>query len=321
MKTKRRKFLIAGMLLALAVARTVAGGSSRLAPGDHLRHVTSGERERTYRIHIPSRVSADEPAPVVLALHGAGMNGASLIPFSGLNAKADAAGFIAVYPDGTGLGPFLTWNAGSFPGGRTGRQPDDVAFIAALLDDLATVVVVDTNRVYACGLSNGAMMCYRLAAELSERIAAIAPIAGTIAIRESRPVRPVSVIHFHGTEDRLVPYAGLGSRNARSVRLASVEDSIWTWVEINHCQPEPAVDTLSKEGDRLKVTRRVYRGGTEGAEVVLITIEGGGHTWPGQQPKVRFLGKSATNIAANDLLWDFFQRHPRNPTPHDELTP
>src|SRR6202035_2271000 len=106
---------------------------------------------------------------------------------------ADAKGFVTVYPNGTGLGPVQTWNAGGFVKGIESRA-DDVAFLKTLLDDVATRVNVDPKRVYACGMSNGAMMCYRLAAELSDRIAAIAPVAGTIAIENSRPQRAVTVL-------------------------------------------------------------------------------------------------------------------------------
>jgi polyhydroxybutyrate depolymerase len=263
-----------------------------------------GGQERTCLVHIPKGYDPKKPTPVVLALHGAAMNGPMMVWFSGLNKKSDEAGFIVVYPSGTGIGPFCTWNAGSF-GGKTA---DDVAFIGKLLDDLAAVVSVDEKRVFACGMSNGGMMCYRLAAELSERIAAIAPVAGTIAIDESTPKRPVPVIHFHGTKDNLVPFEAAKGKKSFP-KLKDVEESILTWVKLNGCEPEPKTDTLSKDGDEMKVTRTRYGGGKDGAEVVLIVIDGGGHTWPGQQPPVEFIGKSAANISANDLMWDFFQRH------------
>jgi len=188
-------------LLTLTLAQTAA-----LDPGDHTRTLMIGEQKRTYLVHIPKKYDPKKPTPVVLALHGAAMNGPMMAPFSGLNKKSDDAGFIVVYPSGTGTGPFLTWNAGGLLGKMAEGKADDVAFISKLLDDLATVVKVDEKRVYATGISNGGMMCYRLAAGLSDRIAAIAPVAGTIAIKESKPKRRVPVLHFHGTRDTFVPF-------------------------------------------------------------------------------------------------------------------
>lgn len=284
-----------------------------LGPGDHTRSLTMGEQKRSYLIHVPQGYDPQNPAPVVLALHGAAMNGPMMVWFSGMNKKADEAGFIVVYPSGTGVGPFCTWNAGGFRGKMAEGKADDVAFLGKLLDDLGTVVKVDANRVYACGMSNGGMMCYRLAAELSDRIAAIAPVAGTIAIDESKPKRPVSVIHFHGSKDNMVPFEMAQGKMPSFMRLKGVEDSIQTWVKLNGCEETPKTDTLSDDGDEMKVTRKTYGGGKEGSEVVLIVIEDGGHTWPGQQPPVNFIGKSATNISANDLMWEFFQKHKLEP--------
>jgi polyhydroxybutyrate depolymerase len=147
-----------------------------LGPGDYTRPLMMGEQKRSYLVHVPKGYDPKKPAPVVLALHGAAMNGLMMVWFSGRNKKSDEAGFIVVYPSGTGTGPFLTWNAGGFRGKMAEGKANDVAFIGKLLDDLATVVKVDEKRVYACGMSNGGMMCYRLAAELSDRIAAIAPV-------------------------------------------------------------------------------------------------------------------------------------------------
>jgi polyhydroxybutyrate depolymerase len=284
--------------------------SETLGAGDHTRTLMMGERIRTYLVHIPKSYDPNKPEPVVLALHGAAMNGPMMVWFSGLTKKADEAGFIVVYPSGTGTGPFLTWNAGWFKGKRFESNVDDVAFISKLLDDLGTILNVDGKRVFACGMSNGGMMCYRLAAELSDRIAAIAPVAGTIAIEESKPKRPVSVIHFHGSKDNLVPFELKKEKTPTLIQWKSVEDSIQTWVKLDGCDDTPKIETISKVGDEMKVTRSCYGGGKDGCEVVLIAIEGGGHTWPGQQPPVRLLGKSVKAISANDLIWDFFERHP-----------
>jgi polyhydroxybutyrate depolymerase len=283
--------------------------ADKLEAGDARRSVEVGGMKRSYNVHVPPQYDAKRPTPVVLALHGAGMNGAMMRFFCALDRKADAEGFIVVYPDGTGAGnTFLTWNSGGLRV-RGGKQPDDVAFIAALLDDLATVVSVDPKRVYATGMSNGAMMSYRLAAELSDRIAAIAPVAGTMAVPRAETKRPVPVIHFHGTKDTLVPYEGFGKKMPL-VTIKSVEDSVACWVKVNGCKETPdTAEVADGKKDGLKVTRAVYGGGKDGAEVVLYTIDGGGHTWPGR-PFGEFLGKTSREITANDLIWEFFRRHP-----------
>ena len=300
---------VVGLMACLTYAQETPKQTDPLGPGDHTRTLMMGDQKRTYLVHVPKGYDSKKPTPVVLALHGAAMDGSMMVWFSGLNKKSDEAGFIVVYPSGTGVGPFRTWNAGGFKGKMAEGKADDVAFIGKLLDDLVTVVTVDEKRVYACGMSNGGMMCYRLAAELSDRIAAVAPVAGTIAIEESKPKRPVPVIHFHGSKDSIVPFEMTKGKAPSFMKLKGVEDSIQTWVKLNGCDEKPKKDTLSKNGDEMKVTRTTYGGGKDGSEVVLVFIEEGGHTWPGQQPPVGFIGKSAKNISANDLMWEFFQKH------------
>ncbi len=269
-----------------------------------------GQQKRTYLVHVPKNYDPQTPTPVVLALHGVAMNGPMMVVFSGLDKKADEVGFIVVYPSGTGVGPFLKWNARGLKGDMTEGQVDDVEFISKLLDQLAGLVNVDQKRVYAAGISNGGMMCYLLASELSDRIAAIAPVAGRIVIEDSKPKRPVSVIHFHGLQDDIVPFESPKRRTPSLTGAKGVNESIQTWVDLNGCNAAPKTDTLSKEGDEMKVTRKTYVGGKDDSEVILIVIKEGGHTWPGQDPPVGFIGKSAKNISANDLMWEFFEKHP-----------
>jgi polyhydroxybutyrate depolymerase len=285
--------------------------------------LTVGGLERRALLHVPP-VPAETPPggwPVVIALHGAAMNGPMMAWFSGLSATADAERFVVVYPDGTGRGPFLVWNAGGF--GDPAGRPDDVAFIDRLLDAVAEAVPVDPTRVYACGMSNGGMMCYRLATELPGRFAAIAPVAGTNMRPDAPPQRPVPLIHFHGTADAIVPYgpevgaAGVdaadgaeGARKGRrGPRLPGVARSVTGWVEAAGCDTGPVEETLTADGDALPVTRLRWSGGRDGCEVELVRIEGGGHTWPGQKPPVGFIGRSTESVSANALLWEFFSRH------------
>lgn len=270
-----------------------------------------GGLDRSYVVHAPKGLDPATPAPVVLALHGATMNGPMMAWFSGLNHKADEGGFLAVYPNGTGERSSFTWNGGNCCGAAMQNQVDDVAFIDAMLDELARHYPVDPRRVYATGMSNGGIMAYRLAAELSTRIAAIAPVAGSLETDIGRLERPVSVLHFHGTDDEFVPFTGgRGTKSISATSFRSVEESIRIWVTANGCKETPIIDVLTAGSDGMRVTRRTYVGAPAGAEVVLVIVEGGGHTWPGRRTPAKILGRSTLAIAANDLMWDFFQRHP-----------
>ena len=291
----------------------LAATSQPLGPGDSQRSVQVGNATRTYLVHIPPKYDPKQPTPVVLVYHGAFTNAPITVVFSGLNHKADTAGFIAVYPNGTGVGSSLFWNAGPTHFKLGDRPiPDDVAFTAKLLDDLESVANVDKKRVFATGISNGGMMCYRLAAELSDRIAAIAPIAGTTLIADPKPKRPVSVIHFHGLADKIVTFEGPDANTAKMMAYKSVDDTIKLWVKVDGCHEKPKDETKlpDKVHDGTTVTRTVYGPGKDGAEVVLYVIAGGGHTWPGGKIKVEFLGTTTGNLSANDTMWEFFEKHP-----------
>jgi polyhydroxybutyrate depolymerase len=282
-----------------------------LTPGDHTRTLQVDGRTRSYIVHVPPKYDA-KPTPVVLAFHGAVTNAFIMALSTGLSAKADEAGFLVVYPNGTGKGDFfLFWNSGGFRGPKAEKPPNDVAFVKAILDDLPKVLSIDPKRVYATGISNGGMMCYRLAAELSERIAAIAPVSGTMAGEKCRPRRPVSVMHFHGTDDKLVPFNGPDEQTAKFLSFKSVDETIRIWAKIDGCPMKPqTIDLPSMADDGTSVKKKIYGPGKQGSEVILFVIQGGGHTWPGRTWPIPWLGKTTKNISANDLMWEFFQRHP-----------
>lgn len=301
------------MMKALAaLVALFAADESALRPGDHTRTLLVDGNERSFLVHVPPKYDPTTPTPVVLAFHGGGANPSNMVVFSGLDEKADRAGFIVVYPEGTGrLERRLTFNAGNCCGHAASQAVDDVAFTRHVLDDLETVANVDRRRVFATGMSNGAMMAYRLAAELSDRIAAIAPVAGTMGTKECHPGRSVSVMHFHGDADEFAPLAGGQGRGPSGTDFYSVDHSISAWVEANGCAKTPVTTRLpDPEKDGTAVRQMRYGSGKDGAEVVLVVIEGGGHTWPGREPRMRLLGVSTRDISANDMMWDFFQRHP-----------
>src|SRR5437879_1570747 len=167
------------MLLLLTLLPFMPTNTDTLNPGDHTRFLQVDKRTRTYLVHVPPNYDPKKPTPVVLAYHGGGSNAVQMVRFCGLNETADKHGFLVVYPNGTGLlEGALTWNGGNCCGFAMQHQVDDVGFTRALLDDLGKVANVDPKRVYATGMSNGAILAYRLASELSDRIAAIAPVGG-----------------------------------------------------------------------------------------------------------------------------------------------
>jgi polyhydroxybutyrate depolymerase len=290
-----------------------SGHPNLSSPGDHLLELEHDGRRRTALVHVPPAALGTARLPLLLAMHGGGTDARTMADFCGLSEKADAAGFFVVYPDGTGRQDGLyTWNAGNCCGYALRYGVDDVAFIDRLLDRLDNELAIDRQRIFATGMSNGAMLAYRLADELSQRFAAIAPVAGPMGSAECHPRRPVSVIHFHGTGDDFAPYqGGKGLKSLSKAVFYSVDHSVAAWVAANGCPSQPAVETLTTASESaMPVTRRVYGPGRDNSEVILVTIEGGGHTWPGRVSKFNFLGPTTLDISANDLMWEFFLRHP-----------
>jgi polyhydroxybutyrate depolymerase len=301
------------MLCPLALCSLLSSAPAELQAGDNTRTLEVDRRTRSYLVHVPKTYDGKKPVPVVLAFHGGGSNAAQMAEFCGLNEKADKEGFLVIYPNGTGrLEKLLTFNAGNCCGYAKEQKVDDVAFVKALLDDLGRVTHVDPKRVYATGMSNGAMISYLLASELSDRIAAIAPVAAPMGTETCRPKRPVPVIHFHGTDDQFAPFkGGKGEKSISGTNFYSVEYCIRAWTKANGCKEKPVTTQLPKKvDDGTTVEIKTYGEGKNGSEVVLVVITGSGHTWPGREPRVKFLGKSTRNVSANDLMWEFFKKHP-----------
>jgi polyhydroxybutyrate depolymerase len=268
------------------------------------RTIQAGGVKRSYLLHLPSSRVAGQSVPLLLVFHGAGGEGSGIESHTGLTGPATGRGYAVVYPDGIGR----RWNDGR----GTSAGQDDVEFVRVLLDSLSREVPVDPKRIYATGISNGAGLTYRLACELPSTFAAIAPVAGaTAAALEERcgATGPVSVISFQGTRDRLMPYEG-GSVSATRGLVLSAPRSAALFAEVNGCPPAPRVteepDTV-RDGTRIR--RSVYDGCGEGREVVLYTIEGGGHTWPGGPPVGRRVGRVSRDIDATRTMLDFFDRH------------
>jgi polyhydroxybutyrate depolymerase len=280
-----------------ATAATAGCAGKEALTGDLDWTLKMGGVDRIAHVHVPKGYHPDTAVPVVLDFHGYTSNGAEQNLLAHMNDKADAATFIAVHPEGTGSSP--SWNAGACCGDAAANAVDDVGFVGKLIDELESKLCVDAHRVFATGMSNGGFLSHRLACELSTRIAAVAPVAGLLAIPTCNPTRPMSVFQFHGTLDPLVPYDG-----NPSMGFPSVLQTMSGWATRTGCSATPR--ETSKKGD---VTCTTYDGCKGGAEVSLCTVTGGGHTWPGGLP-VPSLGYTTSNISATDAMWDFFTKHP-----------
>ncbi len=264
--------------------------------------------ERSYILHVPNSYDGSQPAPLVLNFHGGGGDAVNQWRVSGFNQLADEEGFIVVYPNGTGrLGDkVLTWNGGTCCGYAMTNNIDDVAFVRALVADLQVSYNIDPKRIYATGLSNGGIMSYRLACEASDVFAAIGPVAGTLNYKRCQPGQPVSVIHFHGTDDTHLPYdGGYGSDSVAGVLFASVRESVDFWLAANQCSLTPQTESFAD------IQHDTYTC-AQGTSVELYTIIGGKHAWPGSEGPAWPGGDEPTQtISATELMWEFFVNHPR----------
>lgn len=295
-----------------------------LAAGTHTLSLTHDDLERTYRVHVPRAAEAGEPLPVLLAFHGGGGNAGQFERSSNLPELAREEGFLLVFPDGTGFGPLHTWNAGECCGAAAEQGVDDVGFVAALLDHLSLRVAVDPARIYATGHSNGGMMSYRLAAELGDRIAAVAPVGGAMILDPFQPVRPVPILHIHSVDDPRALYGGgtgpaFPGTNVR-VDHRPVEESLALWREVNGCPDAPStVETRSgPPGTRSAghtATHLRWAPCASGAPVEHWRLTGAGHPWPGDVGRglrEAIVGPGTDVIEAPRAVWDFVSgfRHP-----------
>lgn len=273
-------------------------------------------RDRWYSGHVTEQWDGASPLPLIVAIHGATSNPRLMERFSGLSDKADQAGFLVVYPAGTGNLPnVLTWNGGICCGYAVKHQIDDVAWLDRMLDDALGWLPVDPERIYFAGMSNGAHMTYRYAAERPQRLAAIACVGGPMAAPFPTTLsKPVPLIHIHGVDDEFAAYeGGRGPKSLFAEGLPSVAETIAAWVRANGLADEPRFEAFPDAvGDGTSIERRLWGPNSAGAEVILYTIIGGGHTWPGQPPLPLSLGKSSANMNANDAIWAFFERHRRS---------
>jgi polyhydroxybutyrate depolymerase len=267
-----------------------------LEPGEHVGSTFDHDGvARTYDLYVPAAYDGTRRLPLVFNLHGLTSNPWQQAFLSQMNAFADEHDVIVVYPAGLGA----SWNAGVCCGDAMTQARDDVGFIRALAAELQATLCVDPSRTYATGMSNGGFLSHRLACEASDVFAAIAPVAGVLGIPpdDCRPARPIPVMHFHGTQDVLVPYEG-----SELLGFVSVSQTFEGWAARNGCTDAPEI--TFEQGD---VSCATHDECDEDVEVTLCTAEGDGHCWPGNA--LCPFGFASTELHASDAALTFFAAH------------
>lgn len=298
---------------ASAPAPAPAAGGAITVPGDYRYTLEHGGRQRQYRIHVPATYRPEVPAPLLLALHGGGgsMDHMGQDDNYGLLSFAARSGQVLVLPNGVSRlrsGMLATWNAGNCCGRARDEAVDDVAFIREVVERVQRQLAIDPRRIRATGMSNGAMMAYRLACELPDLFSAVVAVAGTDNTRACPAGRPVSVLHIHARNDSHVLYEGGAGPDAVDRALItdfrSVPGTVAQWVTRNQCAPTPR-RVLDREGARCEL----YAPCAGGAQVQLCVTDAGGHSWPGGSKR---RGEPPTQaLSANEVMASFFEQLPR----------
>lgn len=253
---------------------------------------------RTYLLHVPPSYNGSQPTPLVIMLHGYTGTSTGHEQYTGFSVSADAEGYIVIYADGLKY-PWnetnpQAWNAGAIYEQWTGGT-DDVGFLGKIIEDVCKYYNIDENRIYASGHSNGAFMCYRLAYEMSDIFAAIAPVSGQMLISpESGPDHHVSILHLHAGNDADVLYNG---RNDTPLSYNPVDTVLAQWARWYGCTEK--ADTLEKNSDYLMKSWPC----TGTVSINSYVLNRGGHTW---------FTIENSGLKANDVILEFFNSHPKS---------
>jgi polyhydroxybutyrate depolymerase len=321
MKKEFVSFLVLALFLSMFSFASASEPTYEIKNGS----MQFGGHTRTYKYYVPSSYTGKNALPLMISFHGSGSSADGQILLTHYHKIAEKEGFIVVFPDSTVINqddevivptdhsfdpnsPLIRrWNLGNTSG--TLATIDDVGFASALIDTFAENFNVDASRVYASGMSNGAMFSNRLGVELSDRIAGIGAVTGQLGLNMAQkgPVAPVTTVLVMGDTDPVVPYEG------REGSLLSVDETIQYWVNANKTVTKPRVSYLPQvaENDPTNIRREVYGGGKYGTEVILYAVEGGGHTWPGgpQYLPPSSIGLTSMHMDASQAIWDELKTH------------
>ena len=260
-----------------------------------------GNETRPFTLYVPKTIDVSKPIPLVLNLHGSGMSNTEQMFYSEMNKTAEKYGFAVLYPQGNNK----DWNVGFEMDYDDGQ--DDVGYIKQVLQEVKNQISVDENAIFAIGLSRGGFFTYRLAAEMSDTFSGICAVGAPIPVevmKRNNSKAKMAVLIVHGTDDEIVSYEGKESA------YASTDETVDYWLERNNNHKLPSIEKIDLTEDGTSVTIKRF---SKNPNVMLITIENGGHTWPGSDPfNIGFpLGKTTQDICINEIMWKFFDANRR----------
>lgn len=280
------------------ISFTTLPPSSTINYGINEFEVIFDEIPREYTVYIPENYNHSIPTPILFAFHGFGGSNNFIMNSAGFNEIADEENFIVVYPQGSLiLNLFAHWNVGGF---TQISNTDDVAFVDYLISSLSQIYNINLDRVYATGMSNGGFMSFLLACQLSNKIAAIASVTGSMTtqtLNECDPQREVPILQIHGTNDPIVPYNGIQEWNT------PIDNVLDYWVLNNQCSPNPEVNDLEdiNNDNGFTVQEIIYNNGLNGSMVKHFKVNGGTHVWFQDE-----------DINSSSLIWEFFSNYDMN---------
>lgn len=297
---------LTGWMVAVLLLLTVSAAAAQADPV--AAQIEVGGKLRNYWTYVPAGINRTQPVPLLLVLHGSAGSGGDMMAVTqrGYERIADKDKFVVVYPDALER----RWN-------EQNGDADDVGFLLAIIDNLAADSIIDIKRVAVAGISNGGMMAQRLACEYPDRVAVIATVAGSMPeglAGRCKPSKAVPVMVIHGTQDPIVPWEGGPVAGFEDFgKVLSVRGTVAFWVANNRCRTNP-VTSKEPDGDPAdgtQVRKELFLDCADQKEVALVSVEGGGHTWPGgfQYLPERFIGKTSKDVDANQLTWEFFRRN------------
>ncbi len=282
--------------------------------------IMQGDSLRTYILYVPSSYDGTEDWPLVISLHGYTHTSEIQMIYTNMNAVADTGNFLVAYPQALLMSSNLPGLPPQGPGWNSSEEgdplysspgnTDDVGFIRQVITKIESDYKIAQDQIYATGFSAGGFMCYVLACELDDKIAAIASVSGTPRFgRACSPNRSVPVMHIHGTEDPNIHYEGVPPL------AISVEETIEFWLEQNGCNEEPVITQFPDVNTEDSTTVEMYQWNNCDAEFVHLKVIGGGHQWPGGVDLLPSqFGRMNKDINASAEIWKFFKNNKNTST-------